>query len=123
MALSKAGLHPGRDVTIDYRKTHESCLLQVQNGEAEACSTAHMALNMVSNKLSQGLRPVGLTEKIPGILFMVHKRVPAKIRKQLQSEIISWNNSDKGRKILRSIHFGEFKLVDNSDYNHFPKPN
>ena len=123
IALIKAGLHPGKDVTIDYRKTHESCLLQVQNGEAAACSTAQIALGMVSNKVNQGLRPVGLTEKIPGILFMVHKRVPAKMRQQLQAEIISWNNSDKGRDILQSIHFGEFKVIDKSDYDHLSKFN
>jgi len=119
--LVMAGLHPGKDVTIDYRQTHASCLLQVHNKKAAACGTTHRVLKMVPDNLGQGLRSVGISEKIPGVVIMSHKRIPSGIRIKLQKEIISWNTSDYGRKILQSIHLGEFSVVNPGEYEKLSK--
>jgi len=120
-ALMKAGLHPGHDVTIDYRMTHDSCLLQVQQGAAAACVTSKITLAMLPKEMSKGLRAVGQTVKVPGILFMAHERLPEKMRARLQTEIISWKSSAKGRKILNSIHLGGFGPVNINDYQNMPE--
>jgi phosphonate transport system substrate-binding protein len=120
-ALLQAGLKPGRDVTIVYRKTHDSCLRQVQQGRAAACVTAERSLGMVPEEVSRGLRAVGLTEKIPGVVFMAHTRLPAKVREQLQAELVSWKDSDDGRKILQALGFGDLVPVNPDDYQHMPK--
>jgi len=121
-ALLQAGLKPGSDVTIDYRKTHDSCLQQEQRREAVTCITAELTLTMLPKEMSQDLRKVGKTEKVPGVLFMVHKRLPAKIRNQLRTEIIAWKNSDDGRKILQAMGFGDFVPFNRRDYEHMPVP-
>lgn len=120
-ALRQAGLIPGRDVSIDYRKTHDSCLLQVQQGTAVACVTSKVTLAMLPKELSRGLRGVGRTEEVPGVLFMANKRLPAKTRQRLAAEIVSWKDSVAGRKILQSIHFGDFVPVDINAYQQLPK--
>lgn len=120
-ALLQAGLKPGRDVTIDYRKTHDSCLQQVQQGRAAACVTAERSLAMLPRALSRGLRAVGLTEKVPGVLFMAHQRLPAAMREQLQAEIVGWKDNDDGRKILQAIGFGDLVPVDINHYQRMPK--
>ena len=120
-ALQQAGLAPGRDVTIDYRKTHDSCLQQVQRGAAAACVTAERTLDMLPKEYSRGLRAVGQTEKVPGVLFMAHQRLPADTRKQLQAEIISWKDSEDGRKILQSLGFGDLVPVKPGEYLHLPR--
>ena len=121
-ALLQAGLTPGRDVTIDYRKTHDSCLQQVQRGEAVACITALHTLAMLPKEMSQGLRTVGHTEKIPGVVFMAHKRLPKKMHKQLRAEIIAWKDSESGRKILLSMGLGDFISINPADYQHISVP-
>jgi phosphonate transport system substrate-binding protein len=121
-ALLQAGFKLGSDITIDYRKTHDSCLQQVQHGAAAACITAERTLPMLPRELSQGLRAVGKTEKVPGILIMAHKRLPTAMREQLQAEIIAWKNSDDGRKILQSMGTGEFIPVNTSEYQHMTVP-
>lgn len=120
-ALLRAGLKPDRDVTIDYRNTHDSCLQQVQRGMAAACVTAELTLSMLPREFSHELRSVGKTQKVPGVLFMAHKRLPAKTREHLQAEIIAWKDSDDGRKILQSIGFGDFVPVNIADYQHLPR--
>lgn len=116
LALHQAGLEIGSDITIDYRKTHDSCLQQVQRGEAIACVTAELTLAMLPKELSDNLRPVGKTEKVPGVLIMAHKRITAKKREQLQGEIIAWQHSENGRKILTSMGLGDFVTPNQADY-------
>ena len=120
-ALIRAGLTPGRDVMIEYHKTHDSCLQRVQSGVAAACVTAELTLPMLPKELTQGLRPVGQTDNVPGVLFMAHNRLPTAMRERMQAEIVAWKDSEEGRRILQSIHFGEFVPVKPSDYLRMPK--
>ncbi len=116
LALRQAGLVPGRDVTINYRPTHDSCLRQVQQKLAVACITSTLVLPMVPASIGQGLRSVGVSKKIPGAVFMVHRRLSPDRREQLRTEILSWNHIIQGKKILRSIGLGEFVPVNVSLY-------
>lgn len=120
-ALAQAGLEPGRDVTIAYHKSHEACLQQVQGGQAVACATNELARSLQAKELTHGLRTVGHTEKVPGLLFMAHRRVSGQTREQLQAEIIGWKDSPAGRKVLQSIGFGDFVAVDVAAYERLPK--
>jgi ABC-type phosphate/phosphonate transport system substrate-binding protein len=88
---------------------------------AAACVTAERTLSMLPREFSQKLRAVGKTEKVAGVLFMAHKRLPAMTREHLQAEIVAWKNSDDGRKILQSIGFGDFVPVNIADYQHLPR--
>jgi phosphonate transport system substrate-binding protein len=115
-ALTHAGLTPGRDVTINYRPTHDSCLREVQQGKAAACVSSTIVLKIVPKELTRDLRTVGQTDKVPGVLFLAHKRLPAKLRDQLQTEIVSWKDTNEGRKILKSLGFGDFAIINPDDY-------
>jgi len=120
-ALLQAGLIPGKDVTIEYRKSHEACMQHMRNGGAVACLISDTMLSMVPHEMQLGLRDVGLTEKVPGPLFMVHKRIPEKESKRLQIEILSWKDTEKDRKILNSMQFGDFIKVNINDYINIPR--
>jgi phosphonate transport system substrate-binding protein len=120
-ALILAGLTPGRDVSVEYQKTHDSCLQRVQSGVAAACVTAELTLPMLPKELTQGLRSVGRTENVPGVLFMAHQRLPTATRERIQAEILAWKDGEEGRRILQSMHFGEFVPVKTSDYLRMPK--
>ena len=120
-ALAQAGLEPGRSVTIAYRKSHESCLQQVQGGQAVACATNELARTLQAKELTQGLRSVGQTEQVPGMLFMAHRRLPAHTREQLRAEIVGWKDSPAGRKVLQAIGFGDFGAVDVAEYQRLPR--
>jgi phosphonate transport system substrate-binding protein len=120
-ALRQAGLNPDRDVTIDYRNTHGSCLRQVQKGFAATCVTGKVSVSVLPKEISQGLRSVGLTETIPGVVFMVHKRLPAITRSLLQNEILSWKNTAEGKNILKSVGFGNLIPVDENKYKQLIK--
>lgn len=111
-ALRKAGLTPDRDVSIKYVNTHDACLREVQRGAAAACATSPIVLKMLPEDFANGLRQVGETEKMPGVVFLAHKRLSETTREKLQKEILSWKDSKQGHKILDSMQFGSFVQVN-----------
>lgn len=117
-ALKKAGLTPGKNITIRYFHTHDACLRAVQRGTAAACATSPRVLKMLPPGFSTGLRRIGKTESMPGVVFLAHRRLSGTIRKELEKEIVSWKDTKKGRKILRSMSFGSFVPVRMSEYRH-----
>lgn len=114
-ALMQAHLVPGHDVTIVYRLSHDACLHEVQDGMAAACVNSVFGLKM-RPELTQNLRAIGPIEKVPGVIFLASKRLPVKLRKQLQTEILSWKNTLEGHKILQSLGFGEFVPFNQTKY-------
>ncbi|MBA4177694.1 MAG: hypothetical protein C0505_14230 [Leptothrix sp. (in: Bacteria)] len=115
-ALRDAGLDPDADVRVDHRHTHDGCLQQVKSGQAAACVTTPITLAIVHPSLSAGLRPVGQTSSVPGVLFMVHARVPADMADRLSAEIIGWKDSSEGQAVLRAMRLGRFGPVVEQDY-------
>lgn len=120
-ALIQAGLTPGRDVAINYRPTHDSCLREVQRGTAAACVTAQITLQMLPPELTGKLRSVGATQRIPGVAILAHKRLPPAMRERLKQEVLSWSGSESGKKILHAMAFGEFAPVQVGDYQNLPR--
>jgi ABC-type phosphate/phosphonate transport system substrate-binding protein len=116
LALIQVGLTPGRDVTISYRPSHDSCLREVQRGAAAACVTTRAALRVLPAELTRDLRAIGTTDTVPGVAFLAHQRLPAGLRDRLQAEILSWKDSDKGRTLLTTLGFGTFVPVNPADY-------
>lgn len=116
-ALSHADINPKRDITIRYRANHESCLRDVQRELAVACGTSPLVLNMLPKELTQGLRPISSPHSVPGVAFLAHQRIPQAIRNQLQTEILSWKDSDSGLVILNKLGFGEFSLLNPKNYD------
>jgi len=111
-ALTKAGLVINHDVKIKYVNTHDACLREVQLHNAAACATSPLVLKMLPKDFVEGLRSVGETEKVPGVVFLAHKRLSKDIRTKLANEIQSWNHTREGKKILASMQFGSFVAVN-----------
>lgn len=114
--LLRAGLKPNVDVRIKYVNTHDACLREVQRRAAAACVTSPIILKMLPKENVNDMRQVGKTEKIPGVVFLAHKRLSIILRTKLQREILSWNDTRRGRKILDSMQFGNFDLVNPDAY-------
>lgn len=115
-ALIKAGLNPERDVTIVYVNTHDACLREVQRQAAAACVTSPLVLKMLPEEFAAGLRQIGETAKIPGVVFLAHKRLSTQTRVEIQREILSWKDTKAGKKILDSMQFGNFVPVNQDAY-------
>lgn len=115
--IRQAGILPGRDIKVTHHRSHVSCMQQVVIGEADACGTAAPAMRFFQNKMSVDLKTVVTTRDIPHSLFVAHPRVPEKIRALLRDRIISWSNTDTGKKILSRGELAPFRQVADREYD------
>lgn len=120
-ALKQAGFSLQDDITIEYRKTHDSCLGDVMRGSSKACVTSTNMPDMLPADHTAGLRAIDKIQSVPGVLFMVNKKMPKDTREKLQAEIVSWQHTKQGRKIIKSLGFGEFDVVDEKQYLNMPR--
>ena len=116
-ALYDNKLVVGRDIQIQYFKSHDSCIQQVWIGEISACGTSKTPVLVFEQRMQAKLRPIYNTPAIPHTLFVVHTRVPAIERNKLQQLIIGWKNTDDGRTLLKMLGLPGFIHAKPSDYD------
>ncbi len=100
-ALIRQGFRPGRDIRIIHTRNHFSCMQHILVGKADACGTARQALaHWQKFNLHKRLRIIFETKPVPHALFVVHRRVPATVRRKILAAIVSWPDRPEGRRIL-----------------------
>jgi len=91
-ALIKKGIVPGKDVTFEAFKSVDSCFQQVLIGKASACVAPPFA---------------------PAVI----PRVPGQDRKRISKTIMSWSNTEKGKKLLKSMQTKRFVPIIDREYD------
>ena len=115
--LRENGIDPNKDVRIIYRRSHISCMQQVQIKAVDACGTAYPPLRVFKNKMNKPLDIIAETDPIPHALFAVHPRVSKEDREKIQQRVITWTSTDTGKKILQQGFFKPFKPIDDKAYD------
>ena len=125
ITLHEAGYAPGRDVTLKYFSSHQSCLQQLQIGDIDICASGMATLRVYQEKTRNAFRVLMESPRIPEILFVVHPRVSGKdrdvIKKTLLSTTLSgippstrdlfFERDSKDGKYFRSIRDSDYAPV------------
>jgi len=119
--LRSAGLNPGRGVQIDYLPTHDACIRAVALGRDAACVTVGKVLEMISREQKVKLRSIATFGNIPGPLFLIHRGVPARLRTRILEQMLAWNQTAQGRKLLARTDLGPLSRVDEDAYERLGK--
>lgn len=117
LALTRAGVRPGRDVTIRHFRTHDSCLQQLLIGSIDSCGSAPYPVRFFKSKWKVDLRVLSETFVIPHALFVVHQRVPPNERQILLRTILSWPESERGRALLEQGSLTPFVVATDGEYD------
>jgi phosphonate transport system substrate-binding protein len=117
--LRKQGLQAGKDLEIQYRLSHDSCLFQLRRKLVSACAVWAEVAKLVKPEEMHGIKLLLTTDSIPAPLIVVKKSLPAPMREKLAQEILSWNNTEAGRQLLQTIRIGPFEEFDAARYDAF----
>ena len=117
--LRKQGLIPGKNLEIQYRRAHDSCLFQLRHQLVSACAAWSEVAKLVSKEEMQGITLIHTTDSIPNPLFVVKKSLPVPLQQKLMQEMISWKNTEAGRELLRTLRIGPFERFDKASYDAF----
>jgi len=115
--LRKHNFVIGKDVFISHYKSHLSCLQQVLIRKADVCGTVIAGLRNFRNKMKANMKIISRTDSIPHTLFAVNPQMSEDHRNLILKTILSWNNSDEGRKLLKKGHFTPFVQAFDEDYD------
>ncbi len=114
--LREAGMNPEQDLTILYRRSHDSCVQLLREGGASACVTSPFILDVHPKESEQDLKVLHRVKPMPGLLFVAHTRLPGELRQRLREAIFSWHETAHGRQLLSQIRYSAFGPVEASDY-------
>lgn len=115
--LVKNGLVPGKDVTLEYMRSHMSCLQQVLIGSTAACGSAGPALRFFKSRMNVEMRIVAESDAIPHTLFVAHSRVPQADRQKVLERILGWSDTPEGKEILERGELSKFVPITNEAYD------
>lgn len=116
-ALLQHGIVPGKNVTLNAYKSVDSCFQQVLIGAADACIAPPFAPAIFENSMNIQLRIILKSSSIPNLALVVHPRVTEVDRKIIRKTLISWSDTDKGKKLLNSIQTKQFVPIVDSEYD------
>ena len=115
--LSKSGYDRNWEDRLQYQKSHFACMHQVMVGSADACGTAWPALRFFQQKTDAKLRVISTTMAIPNSLFAAHPRVSPEDRRKIVDTILSWPQTEAGRKLLERAKVKAFVTIEDSAYD------
>ena len=116
-ALKDAGFSLGKDVKFKAFKTVESCFQQVMIGKADACVAPPFAPAVFEEAMNLKLRTILKSDAIPNLSLVVHPRIPEATRNRIAEELISWADTENGRKLLSNMQTSEFVPIDDKEYD------
>jgi phosphonate transport system substrate-binding protein len=102
---------------LQYQKSHFACMHQVIIGQAHACGTAPPAVRFFQQKTDTKLRVVSKTRAIPNSLFAAHPRISQEERQKIIDIMLSWSNTEQGRKLLEKAKVKAFVTIDDREYD------
>ncbi|MGD8592623.1 MAG: phosphate/phosphite/phosphonate ABC transporter substrate-binding protein [Gammaproteobacteria bacterium] len=117
--LRKHGLIAGKDLEIQYRRSHDSCLFQLRRKLVSACAVWAEVTKLVSPEEMRGIKLLQTTDSIPSPLFVVKKSLPTPLREKLAKEMLSWHNTQAGKQLLQTIRIGPFEEFSAARYDAF----
>lgn len=115
--LIKARMGQNLDTRLQYQKSHFACMHQVLMGKADACGTAPPAVRFFQQKIDAKLKVVSRTMAIPNSLFAVHPRVSREDRKIIVDAMMSWSDTEQGRKLLERAKVKAFVPIEDREYD------
>lgn len=112
-AAQKFSLNSAR---VTYYKAHDSCLNALLVGTVAACGTAPYPQRFFESKWKIKFRVVAESASIPHALFVAHRRMSEKDREAVREAVLSWGNTDVGRRLLAENALTPFVPATDAEY-------
>ncbi len=117
--LKQHGLDVFRDIDSRYVGSHESAILNVQQGTAAlGCTWPPPWRNFQKTRPAeaQQLTPLFQTDTLPSVAVMARADVPPALLAQVREHLLNLNQSEEGRRILAQIGIPGFAPADHATY-------
>lgn len=122
-AIHKAGLTPGKNLSVRNFPNHLACLQQLQIGSVDSCATSSGTLKTFESQFGLPLKRIGHSISISHTLFAAHNQIPATDREIIKKTLLASSLSQVDPHLRQLfIETGNastgnyFKAVSDKDY-------
>lgn len=116
--LAHAGLRPDENIQLEYLRGHDDCLDATLKSRADACVTAHIALNIFTKQHQASFRVLEESGPLPHVVFVVKSDTPQAEREKLIKLLLRWSTSPAQQDPISGagIHSG-LVVARDADYD------
>ncbi len=114
--MKEQGVDPKRDVTWKEVVSHDSAVLAVQGGLADACITRYPSLQSMDPAVREQLRILERIASPLTVTIAAHPRVDARTAQQVRALLTTLEESEKGQQVLKALQHPRFLGVTDRDY-------
>lgn len=118
-SLMKRGLHPGRDLSVRIFLNNHDCLQKLVTGGVDACATSPISLKFFKQFRDDqvDVRVLFRSKAMPPAVVSVHPRVPAQHREIIKRTMVSWHETEEGRRLLKVSRISGLVPAKDSEYD------
>lgn len=109
--LADMGMQVGKDVKFNYTRTHNNAMYAPLREESEASVTGILLFRKIGSEEREEVRVIGKTPRAPGFMLMTHPRVEKQDHQKLKQALISFKNTEQGKKYFQMTGFHYFDPV------------
>lgn len=113
--LRDRGLQPGSDFKLLAAASHNSGVLSVQRGEAQAAIVSVTALQQMPDELKDSVRVLATTDQVPHVMYLAHSRLGAAETERIRAALLHFAESPEGRAFLQANGFEGIRPVNEAD--------
>ncbi|HEC19007.1 MAG TPA: phosphate/phosphite/phosphonate ABC transporter substrate-binding protein [Gammaproteobacteria bacterium] len=113
--LRDNGLRPGMDVEVQHLASHNSAILAVARGEAEAAVTSAAVFENMPAQISRRLRVLASTRAVPHMMFMAGSRLSDEEYRTLRQALLAYTAEGAGRDFFALTGYGDMVPIRDED--------
>jgi ABC-type phosphate/phosphonate transport system substrate-binding protein len=113
--LRDNGLRPGTDIEVRHSPTHNTAILTVARGGAEAAVTSAAVFENMPQKINHRLRILTSTKKVPHMMFMAGPNLSESEYQQLRSAMLAYTAKGAGKAFFANTGYGDMGKIEDRD--------
>lgn len=109
------GLLSGIDVAINHSASHNTAILAVVRGDADAAIIATQVFESMPAEISSQLRILANTKKVPNAMFMASPNLSDDEFQQLRKAVLAYTAKGAGKAFFNVMGYGDMGLIRDQD--------
>ena len=117
--LRAAGLEPGRNVTIQYARSHNNAAMLAYNGVADAAIVGTQAFRQLPATVLAGMRILAWTPPLSSPMYLTHPRVRDAEAARIHDALLDYAATAEGKRFIQRGGFGGLTTPDGTELSMF----
>ncbi len=109
------GLMAGKDYRLIRTASHNNAIMTVYRGQADAAFSSVEVLERLPPDVRHELRILARTRRVPHMMIMAHRRLPAADYEQLKRALLAFTCDGPGRKFFEATGYGDMGPITDAN--------